>query len=77
MQLLQDLRPSLQLFVQSRRTSMSGSLVDRCRACSYPVQGCSCDVAVISGAKQNGIKENAVRISESPYLLPFFPSLLA
>jgi len=32
----------------------------------YGLQGCSCDVAVIQGAKQNGIRENAVRISKPP-----------
>lgn len=29
------------------------------------VQGCSCDATVIEGGKRNGLKENAIRISES------------
>lgn len=38
------------------------------------LQGCSCDAAVIGGARQNGVKENAVRISEPPHPLPLFLS---
>ena len=38
------------------------------------VQGCSCDATVIEGGKRNGLKENAIRISESD--TPFSTSCL-